>query len=426
MDGSPVSKRPPSFTVTAAGGNVTLDDSREARASFTVTNASSQAVTGELLTKPGEPADPDWFSIVGESIRDFAPNATGEVVVKLNVPPEGAPGSYTFRLDAVNEDDPDEDYTEGPYVAFDVAAPPPKKRPFPWWILILVGAVVLLIVIGVVVWLLVRDTGPKSVTVPSVIGQSSRAASSTLTTAGFTVKTRSVPVTDPTENGVVQSQDPAAGSAQPPGSAVTITVGHMSLVPSVKGLTQAKAKTVLADADLKVAVRSVPVQDSAQNGVVLEQDPAAGTLQPPGSVVTITVGHMSVVPSVKGLAEAKAKTVLADADLKVAVRSVGVADQAQDGIVQDQDPAAGTLQPPGSVVTIAVGSNVAVPAVVGRPEEDAVTILENAGLRAPEIRVRVPTPSQDGIVLGQTPPPGTRVALGSSVTLRVGLFIDIR
>jgi beta-lactam-binding protein with PASTA domain len=261
----------------------------------------------------------------------------------------------------VSEVDPDEDFTEGPSVAFDVAPPPQPKKPFPWWIVILVGAVVLLIVIGVVVWLLLRDSGPKSVAVPSVIGMPARAANSTLTNAGFTVKTRSVPVSDPTENGVVQSQDPAAGTAQPSGSTVTITVGHMSLVPSVKGL-----------------------------------------------------------------AEAKAKTVLADADLKVAVRSVGVADPAQDGIVQDQEPAAGTLQPPGAVVTIAVGRNVAVPDVRGRPEEDAVAVLDNAGLRAPVIRIRVSSPGQDGIVLSQTPAPGTRVPLGSSVTLRVGLFIDIR
>lgn len=356
MDGSPVSKRPPSFTVTAAGGNVKLDDSREARASFTVTNASSQAVTGELLTKPRDPAKPEWFSIVGESIRDFTPNAAEGVVVKLNVPPESPPGSYAFRLDAVNEDDPDEDYTEGPFVAFDVAEPPPKKKAFPWWILILVGAVVLLIVIGVVVWLLVRDTGPKSVTVPSVIGQSSRAASSTLTTAGFTVKTRSVPVNDPADNGVVQSQDPAAGTAQPPGTVVTITVGHMSLIPSVKGLTETKAKTVLADADLKVAVRSVGVEDPAENGIVLAQDPSAGILQPPGTLVTITVGRNVVVPEVEGLTQAKAEAVLSDAGLKSTVKLVPFVGEEFRGIVSEQIPRPGTRLPLGGVVEIHVNT----------------------------------------------------------------------
>src|SRR5207253_9939754 len=66
-----------------------------------------------------------------------------QVVVQLNVPPASPPGSYSFRLDAVSEVNPDEDFTEGPSVAFDVAAPPPaKKKKFPWWILIVVGAIV--------------------------------------------------------------------------------------------------------------------------------------------------------------------------------------------------------------------------------------------------------------------------------------------
>jgi beta-lactam-binding protein with PASTA domain len=412
-----VSGRPASFIVTAASEKVKLDNSGAARAPFTVTNRSAQGLRGHLLTRPREPAKPEWVSVVGDPVRDFAANAAEQVVVQLDVPRGSPPGSYSFRLDAVSEDDPDEDFTEGPSVAFEVTPPPQPKKPFPWWILIAVGAVVLLAIIGVVVWLLVRDEGPKPVAVPAVLGMSARAAESTLTNAGFTVSTRSVPVSDPTQNGVVQSQDPAAGTVQPPGTVVTLTVGHMSLVPSVKGLAESKAKTTLADADLKVAVRNVAVQDAAQNGIVLDQDPAAGTLQPPGTLVTITVGHSSRVPSVKGLAESTARTALADADLNVAVRNVGVQDPAQNGIVQDQDPAAGTLQPPGTVVTITVGRNVAVPDVRGRDQADAVAALNDAGLRASVTRVPAVDP---GTVLSQNPAPGTRVPLGSVVQIRVG------
>jgi hypothetical protein len=146
--------------VTAAGGTLALDDSGQANASFTVTNTSAQEVTGRLLTKPSDPAKPEWFSIDGESIRDFTPNGAQDVVVKLDVPPGSPPASYSFRLDAVAEDDPDEDYTEGPSVAFEVAAAPPApKKKFPWWILIVAGAIVLVIVIGVVVWLLTKGGG---------------------------------------------------------------------------------------------------------------------------------------------------------------------------------------------------------------------------------------------------------------------------
>jgi beta-lactam-binding protein with PASTA domain len=346
-----VSRRPPSFIVTAAGERVKLDDSGAARAPFTVTNTSAQPLKGQLLTRPHEPAKPEWFSVVGESIRDFAPNGAEQVVVQLDVPPGNPPGSYSFRLDAVSEVDPDEDFTEGPSVAFEVAPAPQPKKPFPWLILILVGAVVLLIAIGLIVWLLVRDGGSKAV--PAVIGMSARAADSTLTNAGFTVRTRSVPVSDPTENGVVQSQDPVAGTVQPPGTAVTITVGHMSLVPSVNGLAEAKAKTILADADLKVAVRSVGVGDPALDGIVLNQDPPAGTLQSPGTVVTITVGRNVAVPDVTGLTQEKAEAVLKDAGLESRVKNVPFSGDFF-GIVSEQIPTAGTRLPLGSVVEIHV------------------------------------------------------------------------
>jgi hypothetical protein len=154
-----MSGRPSTFTVTAAGQRVNLGISGAARASFTVTNTSTQTLKGRMLTRPGDPASPDWFSVLGESVRDFGPNEAEQIVVQLQVPQTASPGSYTFRLDAVSAVDPDEDFTEGPSVAFDVEATPPKKRKFPWvpwWVVGVAGGVVLLIIIAVVVFLIVR------------------------------------------------------------------------------------------------------------------------------------------------------------------------------------------------------------------------------------------------------------------------------
>lgn len=346
------SRRPPSFTVTAAGEKVKLDAAGTARAQFTVTNISSQTRKGRLLARPRDAAKPEWFAVVGESIRDFAPNAAQQAVVELNVPPGSPPGSYSFRLDAVSEDAPDEDFTEGPSVAFEIGTPPPPPKPFPWWILIVAGAIVLLIVIGIVVWLLVRDTGPKTTPVPSVIGFSAAAAQSTLTNAGFTTKTKSKPVGDPAQNGVVQSQDPAAGTAQTAGTEVTITVGRMSLVPAVKGLSEADAKSALAKADLKVASRDVPA-NQAQQGIVQSQDPAAGTLQEPGTVVTIAVGGTVVVPDVVGRPAGDAADALTAAGLRVRL----VRDHRgfpPDDTVQNQSPRGGARVPLETVVSITI------------------------------------------------------------------------
>jgi eukaryotic-like serine/threonine-protein kinase len=69
------------------------------------------------------------------------------------------------------------------------------------------------------------STGPSSATVPNVVGKDKNEAKQELQAAGFKVDMQEVPVSDPTQNNVVQDQDPAGGSSAPKGSTVTIFVG---------------------------------------------------------------------------------------------------------------------------------------------------------------------------------------------------------
>jgi beta-lactam-binding protein with PASTA domain len=347
-----VAKRAPSFTVTAAGDKVTLDDSSEAKASFTVTNTTSQALRGHLVARAREPAKPEWLSVVGESVRDFGPNAAERVVVQLKVPPGSPAGSYSFRLDAISEADPDEDFTEGPSVAFQVPEPP-KKTPFPWWIVIVAAAVVLLIVSAIVVWLLVRDNG--RATVPPVVGQPEAAAQTTLKDAGFGAKSVQVPVNDQARNGVVQTQDPVAGTETEKNIDVTINVGHMSRVPDVTGQTEARATAELDGADLRAAPRPLAVLEERDLGVVQRQEPPGGALVPPGAPVEISVGRTIIVPDVHGLREASAVLVLSRVGLGARVERILVNDRARNDVVLDQDPPPGVDVPPRIPVLLRVG-----------------------------------------------------------------------
>ena len=138
----------PSFTVTAAHTKVKLDSSGAAHGTFTVTNTSAQTLKGRLLARAAEAAAPEWFTVEGDSTRDFAPNAPVQVVVQLAVPQGSAPGSYSFRLDAVSQVDPDEDYTVGPSIAFEIKAPDKPKKPILPLILIIAGALVVLVIVA--------------------------------------------------------------------------------------------------------------------------------------------------------------------------------------------------------------------------------------------------------------------------------------
>jgi len=69
------------------------------------------------------------------------------------------------------------------------------------------------------------STGPASSSVPNVVGKDKNEAKKELEDAGFKVDMQEVPVSDPTQNNVVQDQDPEGGSSAPNGSTVTIFVG---------------------------------------------------------------------------------------------------------------------------------------------------------------------------------------------------------
>jgi serine/threonine-protein kinase len=70
--------------------------------------------------------------------------------------------------------------------------------------------------------------GPSTSTVPDVTSLSQSDAQAQLKASGFTVRIVSQPVTDPTQDGIVQTQDPPGGSKATPGSTVTIAVGKFA------------------------------------------------------------------------------------------------------------------------------------------------------------------------------------------------------
>jgi serine/threonine-protein kinase len=69
--------------------------------------------------------------------------------------------------------------------------------------------------------------GPSSTTVPDVTNQNQAAAESLLTGAGLTPAVIYQPVTDPSRDGIVLSQDPVGGAAATSNEVVTITIGQL-------------------------------------------------------------------------------------------------------------------------------------------------------------------------------------------------------
>jgi serine/threonine-protein kinase len=70
------------------------------------------------------------------------------------------------------------------------------------------------------------SNGPPQTTVPDVVGYTSQQAQQALQSAGFQVIQQYTSVTDPSQDNLVQRQNPAGGSTATKGTTVTIVIGQ--------------------------------------------------------------------------------------------------------------------------------------------------------------------------------------------------------
>ena len=96
------------------------------------------------------------------------------------------------------------------------------------------------------------------------------------------------------------SQSPAGGSSAPPSSNVNIVIAKApttAKVPDVKGQIASAATSTLTGAGFKVTQKTKNVTVASQDGVVIDQTPAANTTANKNSTVTIVVGHFKAPPT---------------------------------------------------------------------------------------------------------------------------------
>jgi serine/threonine-protein kinase len=130
--------------------------------------------------------------------------------------------------------------------------------------------------------------------VPNVVGSRDTDAIPRLQAAGFRVT--STPVSSTRPAGTVLTQSPAGGTTATRGSTVRITVSggrQVRTVPDVVGETEAAADRILRNAGFTVRAVDRTVTDPGQQGLVVEQDPRAGTRVQGTTQVTTYVGRLA-------------------------------------------------------------------------------------------------------------------------------------
>jgi beta-lactam-binding protein with PASTA domain len=130
------------------------------------------------------------------------------------------------------------------------------------------------------------------------------------------------------------------------------------------------------------------------------------------------------VPDVRGSSYDTAASQLQALGFAVARNDVD-SDQAAEGIVIDQSPAASTFAAKGATITLTVSKGPqtsGVPNVVGSDEETAKSQLEANGFKVHVAKEDTTDESLEGSVLRQDPAAGAQAKPKSKVTIFVGHF----
>jgi serine/threonine-protein kinase len=177
-----------------------------------------------------------------------------------------------------------------------------------------------------------------------------------------------------------------------------------------------------------VVAQSPQAAQRARKGTKVQINVSQGRASTTTTVTTTTVGTPAnpvpaqvQIPDVVGLTLAQARTSLAKTGLKADPKFVP---STQDkNTVVAQYPAAGAPAKHGGSVRVNVSQGPgtkAVPDVTGEDETTATTKLQNAGFDVKVVRQDTTDPTEDGVVLDQTPEGGADAKPGAKITITVG------
>jgi beta-lactam-binding protein with PASTA domain/predicted Ser/Thr protein kinase len=205
---------------------------------------------------------------------------------------------------------------------------------------------------------LVIGVGPDTIEVPAVIGLDADRAQTTLQNAGFeNVTTEDVDSLAP--EGQVTEVEPGEGQSVDPGTTVTLQVSDGDAeLPDVVGQQQAAATSALREVGFTNVVPEQVESDEAE-GTVVETDPSGGEQASADDEITLRVSsgpaepETVTVPNVVGDPVASARQQLQAAGFTVDVTEQTAADEADVGVVLQQNPTG--QAPEGATVTIVVG-----------------------------------------------------------------------
>ncbi len=245
------------------------------------------------------------------------------------------------------------------------------------------------------------------VEMPPVVGRTLPQAELIIRQAGLVldVTERANSTTAPPDVVISQDQPPGKRLKQGRRVGVVVSLGaRLVNVPDLIKKTMQEAQLAIESANLKVGALRDGYDELMKPGVVMRQDPPAGSRVPVDSPVTLVISRgppLVEMPDLVGKPLADARRLLEDRGLIIAqLSTVGSAD-VEPGMVIQQTPTAGTRMRPGEVaITLTVSTK---PGQEGAPPRAPVITAEPQPVETSPVRPE-PTPRPTPTPRGETAP----------------------
>lgn len=206
------------------------------------------------------------------------------------------------------------------------------------------------------------------------------------------------------------------------GQAGTARRGEV-IVPNLKGLSEADARTNLAAAGLIPLLGSAKASENVEPHQVAEQIPGAGMAVEKGSAVTLALAAPPPeVPDVLGRTADQARAALTRAGFDVEFGDRVPHGTIAEGAVATQVPKASEKAKPGARVLLRLSSGpdeVVVPKVTGLTLANAKKALDEAGLELGDVNWVYDEELYPNAIVRQDPTPETKQAPGTRVNIAV-------
>jgi len=193
--------------------------------------------------------------------------------------------------------------------------------------------------------------------VPRVLGVDQERARATLTQAGFAIGSveRAPHPTVPAGSVIWQDPPPDVNAVEATEVSLTVSTGPQRVpVPDVAGYDADDARVLLEAAGLRIGSTESTQAPTPKNVAVNTRPPAGSTLPPGGEVVlVVSVGAATIrVPTLTGLTVDEARLALENAGLALGTVFSQTTTAVAPGEIFYQEPSAGTLSAPGTVVNV--------------------------------------------------------------------------